>query len=170
MPLKDKQNSAKYMRQYRQEHRLKFQQYQQKYLRLHPTVRQEAVRMYRNSHKEQSLAATRAWRQKKTRETGVSYVGPKRKELVDLVLSWKKNCPCTDCGGIFPPECMDFDHVRGTKVMGVSEFTSRCASKDALIGEIKKCDLVCANCHRTRTKKRYYADHDEKPKGATNEA
>lgn len=61
----------------------------------------------------------------------------------------EKDRPCADCGGRFPPECMDFDHVRGKKAfdIGKSNFTlARLAS------EIKKCEVVCANCHRIRTK------------------
>lgn len=62
--------------------------------------------------------------------------------------------PCFDCGKCFPPECMDFDHVRGEKVGDVGQLFIA-VSIEALIDEIEKCDLVCANCHRIRTKKRY---------------
>lgn len=58
--------------------------------------------------------------------------------------------PCKDCGGTFPPECMDFDHVRGTKLFNLAE--ARCYSWTAIREEVAKCDLVCANCHRIRSK------------------
>src|SRR6185503_17863347 len=61
--------------------------------------------------------------------------------------------PCTDCGHLYPPECMDFDHVAGTKVASASRLL-RTASKARVIAEVKKCDLVCANCHRIRTRAR----------------
>jgi len=60
--------------------------------------------------------------------------------------------PCSDCGGRFPPECMDFDHVRGTKVTEVSRIKRLVGP--ALMEEIAKCDLVCSNCHRIRTRRR----------------
>jgi hypothetical protein len=60
--------------------------------------------------------------------------------------------PCIDCGGRFPPECMDFDHVRGEKVADISKMLLR--STDLLHDEIAKCDVVCANCHRIRTHRR----------------
>lgn len=64
-----------------------------------------------------------------------------------------KNQPCLDCGGSFPPECMDFDHRPGeVKVSAVSALYT--CSMSHIEAEIAKCDLVCANCHRTRTKKR----------------
>lgn len=57
-----------------------------------------------------------------------------------------------DCGNSFPSECMDFDHVRGTKLVQVSDLTW--SNETTLMTEIAKCDLVCANCHRIRTKAR----------------
>jgi hypothetical protein len=62
-----------------------------------------------------------------------------------------KDKPCVDCGVIFPPECMDFDHLT-TKYKNVSKL---CQYSTAFIKtEIAKCDLVCSNCHRIRTRKR----------------
>jgi hypothetical protein len=60
--------------------------------------------------------------------------------------------PCADCGGTFPPECMDFDHVRGEKLFNLGQCSGR--SIVALGAEIAKCDVVCANCHRIRTRRR----------------
>ena len=64
-----------------------------------------------------------------------------------------KDAPCMDCGGTFPPECMDFDHVRGEKKVKAVGDLLRC-SLVVRLTEIAKCDLVCANCHRIRTRKR----------------
>jgi len=47
---------------------------------------------------------------------------------------------------------MDFDHVRGAKRFHLSE--SEHKSKRLIKEEIRKCDLVCANCHRIRTHER----------------
>lgn len=60
--------------------------------------------------------------------------------------------PCVDCGGQFPPECMDFDHVRGEKVGDISKMLLW--TTEHLHDELAKCDLVCANCHRVRTHER----------------
>ncbi len=64
-----------------------------------------------------------------------------------------KAAPCMDCGGTFPPECMDFDHVWGTKSLAVG-VALQTRSMAFVRAEIAKCDLVCSNCHRIRTKKR----------------
>lgn len=63
-----------------------------------------------------------------------------------------KDVPCADCGGKFPPVCMDFDHVRGTKKFNMAKAVHR--SLKAIDEEIAKCDVVCSNCHRIRTASR----------------
>ena len=73
----------------------------------------------------------------------------RRKALLDKA----KDKPCMDCGGQFPPEAMDFDHVRGVKSFCVNRAQSR--SLAAIRAEIAKCDLVCSNCHRVRTRLRW---------------
>ena len=65
-----------------------------------------------------------------------------------------KDHPCKDCKHRFPPECMDFDHVRGKKLFGIGTGGNGHPSRERVLEEIKKCELVCANCHRIRTKKR----------------
>lgn len=72
------------------------------------------------------------------------------------VRSWAdrlKHKPCADCKGWFEPCQMDWDHVRGNKVSGVSNIRSL-KNKRKLLDEIGKCELVCASCHRLRTFKR----------------
>ena len=63
-----------------------------------------------------------------------------------------KNVPCADCGKSFPSEAMDFDHVpgRGGKLGSVPSMKSY----RAISIEARKCDVVCAVCHRVRTASR----------------
>ncbi len=75
--------------------------------------------------------------------------------LKDLMNNLKKE-PCKDCGLNFNSWQMDFDHTDPSVKMGnVSRFIN--VSRKALLEEIHKCDLVCANCHRNRTHFRGYA-------------
>ena len=65
-----------------------------------------------------------------------------------------KQQPCMDCDGTFSAECMDLDHREGEGKdfeIGARIITKAWAK---VLTEIEKCDLVCANCHRIRTKKR----------------
>lgn len=69
------------------------------------------------------------------------------------LLETLKTDPCMDCGGTFPPECMDFDHRDpAEKIAGVKTMKTRGIA--AMMTEIAKCDLVCSNCHRIRTRRR----------------
>lgn len=80
------------------------------------------------------------------------YGSPKvlaRKELVEKA----KAKPCADCGGVFDPVSMDFDHVDGARKFLVSS-AWRWKSTEAIEEELKKCEVVCSNCHRVRTKVR----------------
>lgn len=65
-----------------------------------------------------------------------------------------KAVPCADCGNSYPPYVMDFDHVRGQKIVEVSKFCTDRGSLAKMQTEAEKCEVVCANCHRIRTHER----------------
>ena len=60
----------------------------------------------------------------------------------------KSGRPCTDCGRTYSAEVMQWDHLPGTqKLADVSLIRSR----EGVLAEIAKCELVCTNCHAIRT-------------------
>ena len=61
---------------------------------------------------------------------------------------------CTDCGGSFPPEAMQWDHLPGTVKLGEISSKIRRWSTKLIFEELANCELVCANCHAIRTYKR----------------
>jgi hypothetical protein len=64
--------------------------------------------------------------------------------------SLKTGQPCTDCGGVFPPQVMQWDHKPGFEKLGdLADFGGH--SRQEILDEIAKCDLVCTNCHIIRT-------------------
>lgn len=67
-----------------------------------------------------------------------------------------KDVPCADCGKRYPSFVLDFDH-REDKEFNVGRLVSF-GSWKRLLGEIAKCDVVCANCHRERTHQRRLAE------------
>ncbi len=75
-----------------------------------------------------------------------------RQAREDYILALKSK-PCSDCSTCFPPEAMEFDHVRGVKVACISVMM-RNASFERLIAEVEKTELVCAVCHALRTNSR----------------
>jgi hypothetical protein len=73
-------------------------------------------------------------------------------------LATVKDRPCTDCGARVESHQMDFDHRDpSTKSFWLSSGTALLAGRDRLLREIAKCDVVCANCHRTRTRAAHQA-------------
>ncbi len=61
-----------------------------------------------------------------------------------------KSRPCADCGIQYPYYVMDLDHREGV-IKELSLHSVHRATKQAVLREIAKCDVVCANCHRERT-------------------
>jgi hypothetical protein len=95
-----------------------------------------AGRLYRSLHGPQESARRRAYAQA-------------NRALVRSA----KAVPCADCDGVFPPEALDFDHLPGfLKLFTIGRSMSR--SREALIAEIEKCQVVCRGCHQARTAER----------------
>ena len=91
--------------------------------------------------KKRELARARKWKEQRIR-----YI---REQLLIFFATH----PCTDCNER-DPVVLDFDHVGGRKIADVS-YLIRCGQPWAkLLTEIRKCEVVCANCHRKRTAKR----------------
>ena len=70
------------------------------------------------------------------------------------LLSLKNGRPCTDCGRVFPPQVMQWDHLPGAPKLGEISTDFRGRSRELILQEIAKCELVCANCHTMRTFRR----------------
>ncbi len=79
---------------------------------------------------------------------GLPYFSPRKRHRQLLIR--EKSKPCSDCGHMFHPAVMEFDHVRGEKVDTLARLVSRFGEEKLLI-EMAKCDIVCACCHRMRT-------------------
>jgi hypothetical protein len=73
-----------------------------------------------------------------------------RRERMLFVLLYLREHPCVDCGET-DPICLDFDHVKGQKLNGISYMISDCRSYKNIKKEIAKCEVRCANCHRRKT-------------------
>lgn len=63
-----------------------------------------------------------------------------------------KDVPCADCGHRFHHVAMDFDHLgKEPKFMNVSTMKGQSRTLASIKREVKKCQVVCSNCHRVRT-------------------
>ncbi|NDD52370.1 hypothetical protein EBZ39_00565 [bacterium] len=109
-----------------------------------PEKRREASRRWYQLHKDEQKG-----RVKKQSSRN-------RREVYDL----KEATPCADCGKFYPHYVMEYDHVRGKKVAAIANMINTNFSRRKVHREIKKCELVCANCHRCRTFKRLKSKKD----------
>ncbi len=61
--------------------------------------------------------------------------------------NYKENLSCTKCGSS-DFRVLEFHHASGDKEHNVSDMITAGYSTERVQGEIKKCDVLCANCHR----------------------
>lgn len=101
-----------------------------------------------------------AWREwyaePANKERHLALVAARRRRRIQrnrALVSAAKDRPCEDCGGEFDTEVMDLDHITGEKLGEVSSMIYTAATS-AVRREIAKCEVVCANCHRRRTRRR----------------
>jgi hypothetical protein len=109
-----------------------------------PELRRASYR--RNAEKRKAEA--KAYRQANPEKW--KEIHKKSNARLDDVVYAAKAKPCMDCGYSFPACVMQFDHVRGEKVMNIAALRTR-GNLQKIIDEIAKCDVVCANCHAIRT-------------------
>ena len=76
----------------------------------------------------------------------------KRYEALKLLLAEiKMSSGCVDCGYKDHPHALHFDHLPGfEKRFGVA-IGATTMSKEAVLAEVKKCAVRCANCHAIKT-------------------
>jgi len=85
------------------------------------------------------------------RDAEIERVMRRQRATLELLRDLRR-VPCADCGGDFPPYVMDFDHRDPhMKLFSLTVARALLKNRDVLFAEIAKCDIVCANCHRTRT-------------------
>ncbi|MHB8632245.1 MAG: hypothetical protein ACYC9W_09990 [Candidatus Limnocylindria bacterium] len=65
--------------------------------------------------------------------------------------SLKAGRPCTDCGRVFEPQVMQWDHLPQFEKIGDISGGFPGRTEDEILREIAKCELVCTNCHTIRT-------------------
>jgi hypothetical protein len=87
---------------------------------------------------------TKSWRNK-NRDKVREYEAKRWKQKRGIAYSYLKENPCSICGESRIP-CLQFDHIDpSTKSFNVS--TPYGKTKDEVLEEIKKCRVLCANCH-----------------------
>jgi len=65
--------------------------------------------------------------------------------------SLKEGIPCHDCGEIYPVWVMHWDHLPEFEKLDAISVMVGSRAREAILEELKKCELVCGNCHVMRT-------------------
>ena len=85
---------------------------------------------------------------KKNREKQLEKRRNQRAEKQKFVEELKSSLCCSKCQEN-DPCCLDFHHRdQNKKEFALYEAVSRNYSKERILSEIKKCTVLCANCHR----------------------
>lgn len=104
-------------------------------------------------------AAKKAWEERNAIESQRK-IRDKRTNKRKWVREYKsQNSVCVDCNISYPPHMLDFDHL-DNKTFNLSGDGVKDNDIEAIMEEIKKCEIVCSNCHRHRT----YMRSADKPK------
>ncbi len=76
-------------------------------------------------------------------------------DRAEKVFNYLTEHPCVDCGES-DPVVLEFDHRdHATKRLAVAQMIERRYSWQAIVIEIEKCDVRCANCHRRKTSRQF---------------
>lgn len=71
--------------------------------------------------------------------------------LLERVRLLKLEHGCKDCGYTAHASALDFDHIGDCKTANISRLIKNGYCWEKILVEIKRCEVVCANCHRVRT-------------------
>ncbi len=84
--------------------------------------------------------ATRAYNKKTKRE---------RRAVVNRI---KTKCGCKKCGYNEHPVALHFNHINpANKIISISHMICNCKPWSMIKEEIRKCEVLCANCHSIHT-------------------
>jgi hypothetical protein len=73
------------------------------------------------------------------------------KENRALIDGIKLSSGCIDCGYRSHPAALEFDHLPGCEKKDTLARLAGVKSRQRILDEIAKCEVVCANCHAIRT-------------------
>ena len=104
-----------------------------------------------NCHRRRTARRARSWRFA-DRSLEKQHLTPGQQRNLFWVRDLLLASSCVDCG-LDDFLVLEFDHV-AEKTANVTELARDGASLRRLQREIERCEIVCANCHRKRTRRR----------------
>ena len=87
------------------------------------------------------------WHQKNKKD--VKTLKNKREKATrEWLISYKTSMKCNKCGFNSHPAALDFHHIDKSKKDKTISQMIRNYGKEAIMKEMDKCEVLCANCHR----------------------
>lgn len=101
-----------------------------------------------NKDKVINRATWKRWREK-NRITDNKRIYKRKTEIKIWFKEFRKNLQCSKCPENHPA-CIDFHHKEGKekKDLEIARMVQCGYSKERILKEIEKCDILCSNCHR----------------------
>ena len=89
---------------------------------------------------------------RRNRDIELQRVRIRQAGMVELLRELRR-VPCADCGGVYKPYQMDFDHRDpASKSFNVMTGRAMLMSTAKVLAEVAKCEILCVNCHRVRSR------------------
>ena len=162
MPLKDPEANRKYWQRYRKSHRVQVSIYSILSKERHREQLKEVARRYYKKNRARIIIRNKAYLAKHRKHIlnerqlwlriNRAEINHKRMRryyrITDFLNKFKLRQGCIDCGFKGHPLALQFDHVRGKKLGNPSQMKDR--SIKAIMRELNKCVVRCANCHFVR--------------------
>jgi len=82
------------------------------------------------------------------------------KDFLDELQMFKEERGCEECGTFYPHYVLEFDHRPEFKKIDNVYRVYKKFGRDKAWQEVAKCDVVCSNCHKTRTWQRNTTDYE----------
>lgn len=75
-------------------------------------------------------------------------------EHLAVLRAYKEDSGCVDCGHKYPHFILEFDHKPGYRKLDNVYRVLKKYGIEMAWKEVRKCDVVCSNCHKIRTNER----------------
>lgn len=102
---------------------------------------------WRKKNKKQILKYQRDW-YAKNKKTEIVRVLKRKNSMREWLFNLKLTLKCEQCG-MAHPGCLEFHHLdAAAKSFAISAGISNGKSKETILAEMKKCRVLCSNCHK----------------------
>ena len=142
------------------EQRKEYNRHSREYYRqISPEQRKRFNKLKREYRKKLSPEQRKRYSKIKSRGARIRHMKRRR-----VVQKYKVLKGCSICGFNRHYSALDFDHInRSKKKCNISRLVSDTCSWETVVAEIKKCRVLCANCHRIKTyENKEYRNKDTK--------